>query len=289
MGTTRRIGKTIFRDAARLVALSALSSAVLAHEGEGHAPAQRPQTERFWTALPVIVAGGARAERGTASLAGRNIGSAELLVYNPNAVDKPVPVNLTEGRWLVAPATPDKGGHHWLLARENRGDQIITASTAWTFPAKGDAPTRLLRTSKGGLEIVPDHLPEHGGMREGEDWEFHVRFDGRPLPAALLRLETESGTQSRAIGNADGVVRITFPRDIDPAAIDPKQGATRTRKAFVLAAEYQQAAIKHQTAFNYFYYPDLMRERSVSAGVGFLALGMLLALPLLRRKESANG
>lgn len=288
MRSTRNLAKKCFNNAILLTALCVLSGAVLSQHSEGHGAPPRPEAEKFWTTLPAIAPGDLRADRGKVSLSGRNIRSAELLVYSPNEPDKPASLNLDAGRWLVAPSSPDKGGHHWLMSRETSGNQIITASTAWTFPSKGDSPTKLLKASKGGLEIVPDHLPEHGGMREGEDWEFHVRFDGKPLPGALVRLETESGTQSRVISDINGVARIAFPRDIDPAAIAPKNGATRTRKGFVLATEYQQAEIKHQTAFNYFYYPDLMRERNLSAGFGFLAFGMLLALPLLRRKESAN-
>lgn len=271
-----------------MTALSLFSVAAMSQHGEGHGAPPRPEAESFWTSLPAIAPGGPRAERGKASLTGRNIRSNELLVYNPNEPEKPASLNLEAGRWLVSPSSPDKGGHHWLMSREASGNLIITASTAWTFPSKGDAPTKLLKTSKGGLEIVPDHLPEHGGMREGEDWDFHIRFDGKPLPGALVRLETESGTQSRVVSDSNGVAHIAFPRDIDPASIDPKNGATRTRKGFVLATEYRQAEINYQTSFNYFYYPDLMRERNLSAGFGFLAFGMLLALPLLRRKESAN-
>lgn len=240
----------------------------------------------FWSTLPAIVPGGARAERGKASLVAFNIASTDLLVYNPNQPDSPVKQTLEGKRWLVAPASPDKGGHHWLMARETLGNETVTATTAWTFPAKGDAPTRLLQQSRGGLEITPDRIPEHGGMREGEDWTFHVRFDGMPLAGSTVKFETEAGTRSLVVTDAQGIARVAFPRDINPADIDPQAGATRTRKGFILAAEHQADGVRHLSAFNFYYYPDLMRERNLSGGFGFLALGMLLALPLLRRKET---
>ena len=290
--STRKLSQKFVPLSALLLGFTLFSAPSWADESHAAANpaslAPRPAPEKFWTDLPAITPGGPRAERGMVSLTPRNISTTELQLFNPNEPAKPVQLILDGGRWLVAPSSPDKGGHHWLSTRESNGNKVITASTAWSFPAKGDAPTKLLKQNKGGLEIVPDHLPEHGGMREGEDWTFHVRFDGKPLPGALVRFETESGTKSRVVTDGNGVAKIAFPRDIDPAAIDPKNGATRTRKGFVLASEYQQGEIKHQTAFIYFYFPDLMRERNLSAGFGFLAFGMLLALPLLRRKESSN-
>jgi hypothetical protein len=272
---------------------SVITASGQAHEAAHGTPASPPPralpgAEKFWTDLPVIVPAGPRAERGKISLRAHNLRAAELLVFAPDGPPAPTQVQATDSRWVVGPSSPDKGGHHWLTARETTPTEVITASTAWTFPSKGDAPTKMLKQDKGGLEIVPALLPEHGGMREGEDWEFHVRFDGTPLKGISVVLETESGTRSKAVTDARGVVRFAFPRDIDPASIDPKNGATRTRKGFVLAAEHVHENLRHRTAFNFAYYPDLMRERSLSGGIGFLALGMLLGLPLLRRKEAEH-
>ena len=275
------------RRAWALLGLAIFTASAYSH-GESHRDAGvvQPAADSFWSALPALVPGSTKGERGKAILAPRNMTGTELQVFSPGQPEAPTRMMLENGRWLVTPSSPDKGGHHWLMARQTRDQMVITASTAWTFPAKGDAPTRLLRAPRDGLEIVPDHIPEHGGMREGEDWEFHVRHDGHPLAGKVVQFETESGTRSRVVTDARGIARIAFPRDINPADIDPQGGATRTRKGFVLAVEHQQGEIHHLSAFNFFYYPDLMRERSLTKGFGFLALGMLLALPLLRRKET---
>lgn len=242
--------------------------------------------DRFWTEQPVIVPAGPRAERGKTGLGVRNIAPDTFRVFGPNSPDAPVQPPQADGRWQIGPATPDKGGHHWLVASQTlpNGD-MLTASTSWNFPSKGDAPTRLLRQSRGGLEIVPVYLPEHGGIREGETWEFIVRFDGRAVNGIAVSMDTEPGTRTKVVTDDRGIARIAIPRDFDPATIDPKAGATRTRKGFALAAEYQVGERRHRTAFNYYYYPDLMRERDLAGGIGFLILGMSLGLPLLRRKD----
>jgi hypothetical protein len=57
----------------------------------------------------------------------------------------------------------------------------------------------------------------------------------------------------------------------------------------VLGAELERDGVRHVTGFSNQYLPDLMRERSLLAGTGLLAFGMILATPMLRRKkESSN-
>lgn len=260
------------------------------HGEHGNAvpPRSSPPSAKRWTNLPLIVPGGLRGERGSVSLIGDNIAAGKLLVFSPAQPGLPRSVDSDGGRWLVTPERPDRGGHHLLAVTEERAGRRLTATTVWSFPANGEAPTRLLQSSRGGLEVLPRELPEHGGIREGETWDFSVRFDGQPLPHATLWLETEAGSRSRGVTDERGIARLTFPRDFDPAAIDPKAGAARTRQGFVAAAEYDQGGTSHLTAFNYSYYPDLMREQSLSYGFGFLVLGMVLATPLLRRLEKTD-
>jgi hypothetical protein len=57
----------------------------------------------------------------------------------------------------------------------------------------------------------------------------------------------------------------------------------------VLGAELERDGVRHVTGFSSQYLPDLMRERSLLAGTGLFAFGMILATPMLRRKkESSN-
>jgi hypothetical protein len=81
---------------------------------------------------------------------------------------------------------------------------------------------------------------------------------------------------------------VTFPWDYDPATIDKEAGMARTRKGFAVSASVEREGVRHVSAFNYFYTPDVMRERSLAWGAGFALLGMGLALPLLRRKEAGH-
>ena len=257
------------------------------HQGAAPARSGTPP-KKPWTDLPIVTPGGGRAERGQFSLVGLGVPTEQLSVFSPGKPDSPRVLDTAGGRWLISPEVPGTGGHHWLMARGEQIGKIVTASTIVTFPAKGDAPTKLLNQSRGGLEILPQIVPEHGGVREGETWKFLVRFDHQPLANAVVRIETENGTKSQSVSDNLGVVKIAFPRDYNPAQIDPKAGSTRTRKGFVLAVEHKTASVTHLTGYNYFYYPDLMRERNLMAGFGFLAFGMLLATPLLRRKEDKN-
>ena len=141
--STRKLSQKFVPLSALLLGFTLFSAPSWADESHAAANpaslAPRPAPEKFWTDLPAITPGGPRAERGMVSLTPRNISTTELQLFNPNEPAKPVQLILDGGRWLVAPSSPDKGGHHWLSTRESNGNKVITASTAWSFPAKGDA------------------------------------------------------------------------------------------------------------------------------------------------------
>jgi hypothetical protein len=250
------------------------------------APARRaPGSESAWTRQPIIVPAG-RPERGAPTpLAGKGLEASELTVFSPDLKQAPIALPLDGGRWLVNAPQAGVGGYHWLVARSVAESEIRTATTALAFPSKGPSPADRMAEIRPGLEVQPLLLPEHGGYREGDTWEFLVRFDGQSVPHAKLNLETENGTRTRAIADEKGVARVQFPRDFDPATFDKEGGAARTRKAYVVSAEIDKDGIRHVSAFNQSYYPDVARDRNLAAGLGFLILGMAMASPLLRNKK----
>lgn len=64
---------------------------------------------------------------------------------------------------------PGRGNCHWLIVREESGEQVVTATTVHYFSNLGPAPTRLLQRVKNELELIPQPLSrEHGRYREGE-------------------------------------------------------------------------------------------------------------------------
>jgi hypothetical protein len=185
------------------------------------------------------------------------------------------------------------GNYHWLQAGETSQLGVLTASTAHYFANPGPAPTAMLHLAKAELEIVPQPLPrEHWRYRAGETWRFLVRFQGRPLANTGVRLETSGGTQQVFRTGADGVVRVRFPADVaEPAAKGGHDHGRGGQNQFVLAVGLTDPAGRyHLTGFNHVYGAAADAGRSLPMGLGFLALGGLIALPLTRRrKEDKHG
>jgi hypothetical protein len=83
-------------------------------------------------------------------------------------------------------------------------------------------------------------------------------------------------------------VDVVFPADYSAEAIDPALGAARTRKGYLLSVVHEHDGVHHLTTFSQFYTPALLRERSLVWGAVFAGFGMLLATPLVRRREKKH-
>jgi hypothetical protein len=255
-------------------------------------PETRP-TAREWTKQPLLVpVMGQRGERSGAALRPTGIEATELRVF---AADGPgdrrqvaYPVGPDGAKFK--PAEPNTGNYHWVIARQESDAEVRVASTAWYFSNPGEAPTELLKQSRHELEIVPEPLPrEHGHYRESEKWRFLVRWQGRPLANQPLAMETEFGSRSSILTDAEGYATIVFPRDFRPPREGERAGHGGPRRAkFVLATERTDAGKRYLTAFNYSYSPDPDRDRSLGWGAAFGLIGMVAALPLLRRRAATT-
>lgn len=247
-----------------------------------------------WTRYPLITPMmGRGGDRAAATLAVKNLQPATLEVFAPEGpadkLRRQFPIT-SEGAKIEA-VTPKIGNYHWVSAREEADSKVTVASTAYAFGNPGAAPTKLLLTQKNELEIIPQPLPrEHGSYRESEKWKFLLRFNGQPLAGKEVTMETEFGTRTAFISDAQGMVKVLFPLDFKPA--DPAKAHSQhmgPRKAkFVLAAEHDDGGKHYLTAFNYAYAPDATTGKNLWAGAGFGVFGMLLAVPLLRRKKTDN-
>lgn len=253
--------------------------------------AQRPAV-RLWTTQPLLQPGRAvRGERATATLQLQGIAAAHVTVF---AAEGPAdrlkvdyPVDATGAK--LASVTSKIGNYHWVIAREEHPDEVRVASTVWYFGNPGDSPKDLLKASKHELEIVPVPLPrEHGSYRESEKWTFLVRFNGQPLAAQAVKLETEFGSRSTFLTDATGHATVLFPRDFRPQE-GKSEGHGPRRAKFVLATEKENDGRKYLTAFNYVYGQDADRDRSLGWGAAFGLVGMLAATPLLRRRNGHGG
>jgi hypothetical protein len=289
----------------RLVILAALAamSAFAQHDHASRAPSvpepttttapQRPAA-REWTRLPILTPIMSRGgERGTAALRPTGIEATEVTVFAPGgADDRPrvaYPVG-PEGAKIES-ASPKIGNYHWVTARQESETEVRVASTAWYFGNPGPAPTELLKRTKHELEIVPQPLPrEHSSYRETETRDFLVRWNGAPLAGKTLTLESEFGSRSSFVTDERGVATVLLPRDFrDQKSKGGEEGMMGPRRAkFALGVEHDADGKHYLTAFNYTYSPDPERTRSLGWGAAFGVLGMVAALPLLRRRTPAG-
>lgn len=249
---------------------------------------------REWTQYPLLTPMmGRGGDRAVAKLAVKNLQPAELQVFAAEGpadrLHRLFPVT-PEGTRIEA-VTPKIGNYHWVSAREEAEGKVTVASTATYFGNPGAAPTALLLKQKTELEIIPQPLPrEHGAYRESDKWQFLLRFNGQPLAKKEVRMETEFGTKTAFTSDANGAVTVLFPLDFKPAdpakASDHHMGPRKGK--FVLAVEHDDGGKHYLTAFNYAYAPDATTGKNLMAGAGFGVFGMLLAVPLLRRKKADN-
>lgn len=272
---------------ALLLGCASLGTVQAQHHHAAHpAPEAAPTA---WSSAPLLLAarGGGR---GAASIVVQNIGSDAVTAFAPGGDSARLKVDYptVAGRAAIQPSGPTMGNYHWLQAREENDTTVRVASTMWYFNNPGDAPARLLTQPKSELEIVPTPLPrEHGHYRESERWRFLVRWQGQPLAEHAVTMETEFGSRSTLFTNAHGVVTVIFPRDFDP---EKSQAAhDRPKAGFVLSTAHSDAGRQFVTAFNHTYSPEPERSRSLAWGAAFSALGALIAVPLLRRKEAIHG
>jgi hypothetical protein len=274
------------------------------HEHHAAAPAgagapatesRRPPVDRAWTQQPLLLPGrNPRGERAQALLQPRGITAETVTVFAAEgpAERRKVAYPVSPEGVKIAPATPQIGNYHWVVAREESADTVKVASTASYFSNPGDSPKDLLKAPKHELEIVPDPLPrEHGRYRESEKWRFLVRFNGQPLVNHPLTLETEFGSHTSFVTDATGFATVLFPRDFKQVTKDAgtQGGHGRRYGKFVLSAEKDVDGKRYLTAFNLNYGEDGDRNRSLGWGAAFGLIGMLAATPLLRRRNNSQG
>ena len=270
--------------------------AVSAAAAHGKAPHSHHGTadHEVWTTYPLIEETSAPM-RNRAVFAVRNLLADTAQIYPPTGAgqfpeafavrgsDQPYTAPLERRRFVLNPA--GRGNYYWVTARAETANEVRVASSVRYFTNPGPAPTAMLARAKSELEIVPAPLPrEHWHYREGETWNFLLRFQGRPLAHAPVWLHSEHGSMKLFESDAQGVAEVTFPRDLPQTESGAAGGHHAQQKAgFVLVAEHQGAGTYYLTAFNYSYAPAAMRGKSLMAGLGFMLLGGLLATPLLRR------
>ncbi|MDP4029245.1 MAG: hypothetical protein Q8P42_09830 [Gallionella sp.] len=248
-----------------------------------------------WTAFPTLKTktGGESRERRVAHVVPQNIVAGSIDAYSNNVEDakghRQLPLEMSGAKL----DKPENGGFHWLTAREEQADKVRVASTVQFFSERGaQNPTALFMRQKYELEIIPQPYPrEHSRYRANENWQFLLRFNGKPLAGQWVRLETQNGTRFDFASDAQGVVTVGIPDDFKKAAQKKTAGAHdhgRLSADFVLATEYAEGGKTYLTAFNASYGADAFYQRNLAMGLGFTLLGMIGAAPLLRQRKNAK-
>ncbi|MDP1634977.1 MAG: hypothetical protein Q8L69_09890 [Gallionellaceae bacterium] len=290
-----------------MMAMLAASTAFAAPDGK---PGGRPQMDMAdghdhaammqgmgksaaWTLYPTLKArmSGENRETMKTAIVPQNIVAANVDAWSNNLKDeqgqRQLPFDMG-GAMLDKPAS---GGFHWLAVREEQGDSVRVASIVQSISGKGGKdPTAMFMRQKHELEFIPQPYPrEHSRYRANEDWKFLVRFNSRPLSGQKVYLETSNGSMAEFISDAQGVVKVHVPDDFGAEEEKPAAGGHnhgRRSGDFVLATEHAGDGRNYLTAFNSSYGPNAFEKRSVAMGLGFTLLGMLGAVPLLRKRKN---
>src|SRR5512135_998856 len=170
-----------------------------------------------WTAYPMLKTrmSGENREQMVITAVPQNIVVSNIDAYSNNLQDQNAHGQLDMDMAGARLDKPASGGFHWLAAREEQGNKVLVASSVFSFAGSGaQDPTAMFMQQKHELEIIPQPYPrEHSRYRADENWKFLVRFNGTPLPDQKVLLETQNGTKSETMTNAQGVATVHLPDD----------------------------------------------------------------------------
>ncbi len=247
-----------------------------------------------WTTLPILKTkmSGPNRENTVITAVPLNIVPGNVDAYSNNLKDTDAHRQLAMGLAGAKLDKPATGGFQLLIAREEQTDSVRVASTVYYFGERGAKnPTDMFMLQKNELEIIPQPYPrEHSRYRANEDWKFLVRYNSQPLATQKVNLETSNGSKFELLTDASGVLNLHVPNDFKP--VDGKQQGgghdhgVRRGADFVLAVEHLDAGKNYLTTFNSTYGADAYDNRNLAMGLGFTLLGMVGAVPLLRKKKS---
>lgn len=271
---------------------AARPSAAMGEAGHDHAAMMR-EAKTSWTIYPTLkvrMSGESRATQ-VITLVPQNIVADVIEDYSNDLNDEKAHSKLPVGMGGAKFDRLAKGGFHMLTAREEDGANIRIASTVYYNGERGAKnPTAMFMQQKHELEIIPQpHPREHSRYRANEDWKFMVRFNGTPLSGQKVYLETSNGSMSEFVSDAQGVFVMHVPDDFR-AEEEGRQasGHNHGRRGadLVLATEYAEQGKNYLTALNSNYGSDAFDQRNLVMGAGFVLLGMLGAVPLLRKRKT---
>ncbi len=256
-----------------------------------HQAMQDQYSVKAWTDTPILIPDNKRT-RGFKQIILKGIQADQVTVYPSDIQENwsdAVPDNVIK----VKNRGGKKGGYHWVGTVSSQNNTVRSVSSVIYFPNPGPAPRPMLTLQKSSLDISPVKLPrEHQHFRAGENWDFLVRFNGKPLENIPVVFETEHKTRNTIFTNQNGLVSIPFPDDFPQEVAtedEHSHGHDRRKKAgFVLTVEQQTDDRKFISHFNYHYTTDAFYNKNLALGIGFALFGMITAAPLLRKSKKVS-
>jgi len=279
--------KQIFKIAA-VALLIGVTPALAQHAGHGGAP--KGPAAPTWTAYPMLVSGGGFSRSG-AKFQAYNMhamnGASFASFYGAGTEDmETATTNLPiDENGALSVKSGKKGGYYFVRATgHGPGGEEATATTIKYFSKPGPAPRDLLNTVRPGFEIMPAIMPrEHGHFRENETWTFNVRMDGKPIGGLAVVLETSNGTKSEYTTKSDGTVDVTLPGDFVDIPKDQWSHGRPPSSKFVVAVRDGGLLATYNDSYNL----DAFGDKNLWAGIGFALLGMVVAVPVVRRGKKS--
>ena len=283
--------KTIISLAFSVLLLSAVSTFAQAqHAGHGPHGASAKLKAPNWTYNPILIATGRYSRKGATYQAfNMHAMEADYVVSFHDRDDDDLnaatyKMNI-EDSGKVSLKMEEDGGYYLVrvIGHGPEGEEAI-ASTFKYFSKPGPAPRDLLNAKRPGFEIVPAILPrEHSRFRENQTWPFRVRLNGNPVSHATVLLETSNKSKLEFITDDDGVAQVTLPDDFPDIPKDQWSHGRPPASKFVLSV--RDGALL--ATFNGDYSLDAYGNKNLWAGVGFAVLGMVVAVPLVRRRKQS--
>lgn len=270
-----------------VVLLIGASPVFAQHAGHGGAP--QGAVAPTWTAYPMVISGGGFSRSG-AKYQAFNIHALDSMSFasfsgQGDDVQKAATTSIkVDESGALAVKSGAQGGYTFVrVVGHGPSGENATATTLKYFSNPGPAPRDLLNAPRPGFEIMPAKLPrEHAHYRENETWTFRVRMDGKPMEGLPVVLETSNGSKSEYTTQADGTVNITFPGDFKDIPKDQWSHGSPPSSKFVVAVKQGGLLATYNDSYDL----DAYGDKNIWAGIGFAVLGMIAAVPIVRRKNT---
>ncbi|MBL4613450.1 MAG: hypothetical protein JKY27_01045 [Magnetovibrio sp.] len=241
-----------------------------------------------WTAYPMVVSAGGFSRSG-AKYQAFNLHAMDSSSYasfygqGADALAGATQTITIEDNGQVAVKSGEQGGYYLVRVSGHGPDgEEATATTLKYFSNPGPAPRDLLKAKRPGFEITPTILPrEHAHYRENETWAFTLRMDGKPMAGLAVVLETSNGTKAEFITQDDGIVEVTFPGDFKDIPKEQWRHGRPPASKFVVAVRNGGLLATYNDQYNL----DAYGDKNLWAGIGFAMLGMIAAVPIVRRRK----